>query len=115
MRNWPTTIGEFFTQEDFDGRARVAVLGADVHAELFGPDDYPIDQTVRINNLPFRVIGVMEERGGGPGGNQDDAVFLPLTTAQDRIFKRKTVSGDYEVNVIYASVRDNEDIRRVQA
>ena len=78
------------------------------------PDEYPIDQTIRINDLAFRVIGVMEERGGGPGGNEDETVFIPLTTAQDRLFKQKTVNGDYEVSVIYASIRDSERIPEAQ-
>ena len=65
VRNWSQTAGGFFTQTDFDERARVALLGADTYAELFEPDEYPVDQTIRINGLSFRVIGVMEEKGGG--------------------------------------------------
>jgi putative ABC transport system permease protein len=114
VRNWATTAGQFFTATDFDERARVAVLGADAYTELFGPDEYPVDQTIRIENLNFRVIGVMEEKGGGPGGNLDESVFIPLSTAQDRLFKEKTVSGDYVVNVIYVSVVDSDRIRAAQ-
>ena len=55
------------------------------------------------------MIGVMEEKGGGPGGNQDEAVMLPLSTAQDRLFRQKTVSGDYQVSVIYASIDSEEN------
>jgi putative ABC transport system permease protein len=102
--NWDMGQGDFFSQGDFDEHARVVVLGADAYAKLFDANEYPIDQTVRVNNLPFRVIGVMAKRGGGLGGNQDQAIFIPLTTAQDRLFKQKTVSGDYQVNVIYASI-----------
>jgi putative ABC transport system permease protein len=100
-------LGSFLTQADVDERARVVVLGADAYSELFEPNEYPIDQTVRINNLLFRVIGVMQPRGGGFGGNQDEAVFVPLSTAQDRLFRRKTISGEYQINVIYASVADD--------
>ena len=114
VRNWSQTVGGFFTQTDFDERARVALLGADTYAELFEPDEYPVDQTIRINGLSFRVIGVMEEKGGGPGGSQDESVYLPLTTAQDRLFKRKTVSGDYEVSVIYVSVAESDQIVAAQ-
>jgi putative ABC transport system permease protein len=63
----------------------------------------------------LRVIGVMAPRGGGFGGNQDDSVFIPLTTAQDRLFRQKTISGDYQVNVIYASVADDADSDAAQA
>ncbi|MFN8488325.1 MAG: ABC transporter permease [Caldilineaceae bacterium] len=102
--NWDIGQGSFLTQNDFDEHARVVVLGADAYAKLFEPNEYPLDQIVRVNNLPFRVIGIMAKRGGGLGGNQDEGIFVPLTTAQDRLFKQKTVSGEYQVNVIYASV-----------
>ena len=115
VRNWALSSGQFFTQGDFDERARVAVIGVDILTELFAPDDYPIDQLIRINNLAFRVIGVMEERGGGPGGSEDDTVLIPLTTAQDRLFKSKTVSGEYQVSVIYASVTDSDRMPAAQA
>ncbi len=114
VRNWWPTTGDFFNQGDFDERARVALLGQSIFDELFGPDEYPVDQIIRINNLNFRVIGVMEEKGGGPGGSQDDAIFVPLTTAQDRLFKGKTVSGEYLVDIIYLSVRDSDRIREAQ-
>jgi len=104
IRNWQPVIGSFFTQDDMEERSRVAVLGAATYRALFDPNEYPIDQTVRVDNLLFRVIGVMEEKGGGPGGNQDESIFLPLSTAQDRLFRQKTVSGDYQVSVIYASL-----------
>ena len=115
VRSWAPSSGEFFTQSDIDERARVALIGAEIFTELFAPDEYPIDQTIRINNLAFRVIGVMEERGGGPGGSEDDAVLIPLTTAQDRLFKSKTVSGEYQVSVIYASVTDSERMPAAQS
>ena len=108
VRNWYPTMGSFFTQEDFDNHARVVVLGADAYTKLFGPNEYPIDQTVQINNLLFRVIGVMEAKGGGPGGSLDESVFMPLSTGQERIFRSKTVSGDYQANVVYVSVRDGD-------
>jgi putative ABC transport system permease protein len=56
----------------------------------------------------------MESKGGGPGGNLDESAFMPLTTAQDRLFKRKTVSGQYELSVIYASVADPESMDAAQ-
>ena len=108
------TIGSFFSQADLDERQRVLLLGSDVAAELFPNDEYPIDQTVQVNGLNFRVIGVMESKGGGPGGNLDNSAFIPLTTAQDRIFRQKTVNGQYPVSVIYASVADAERIPEAQ-
>ena len=109
VRNWRPTIGSFFTQDDYDQRGRVAVLGSDTYKELFGANEYPIDQTIEVNNLIFRVIGVMEEKGGGgPGGSLDESIFLPLSTGQERLFRSKTVSGDYQINVLYASVKSAE-------
>ncbi len=109
MRAWPATEGSFFTQDDFDTRARVAVIGSETYKKLFAPGEYPIDQSIDINGVLFRVIGVMESKGSaGPSGSQDQAVFVPLSTAQERLFGSKTVSGDYNVSTIYANV-DNAD------
>lgn len=108
IRNWQPVFGSYFTQADFDERGRVAVLGWAAYKALFDPNEYPLDQTVQVDNLLFRVIGVMEEKGGGPGGNQDESIFLPLTTAHDRLFRQKTLSGDYQISVIYASVVSEE-------
>jgi putative ABC transport system permease protein len=109
VRAWDVTEGEFFTQDDFDARSRVVLLGSEAYKQLFEPGEYPIDQTVQVNNVIFRVIGVMEEKGsGGPTGSLDESIFVPLSTGQDRIFRSKTVSGDYQVNVIYANVVDGD-------
>ncbi len=98
-------IGVFLTDTDVEERSRVVVIGSDVFGKLFEPDEDPLEQTIRVNNILFRVIGVMEERGAGVGGsNLDEMVFIPLTTVQDRLFRRRTVSGEYQVDIIYASV-----------
>ena len=114
VRSWKAQMGSFITDTDNQARSRVAVIGSAVYKKLFEPTDYPIDQTIRINNLIFRVIGVMEEKGGGGFGNRDETVFVPLTTAQDRLFRRKTVSGDYQVNVIYAAVNNADRMDAAQ-
>lgn len=110
VRNWNTTIGSYFSTLDSDERQRVVVLGSETYQQLFPNNEYPVDQTVQINGMNFRVIGVMESKGGGPGGNLDRSVFLPLTTGQDRLFKRKTPNGEYQVTVIYASIDDGKNI-----
>ena len=115
VRNWKTTLGEFFTQDDFDQRQRVILMGTEVYEELFPGEEFPVDQSITLNGMSFRIIGVMESKGGGgPGGSQDRSVFLPLTTAQDRLFKQKTVSGDYALNVIYASIFGKERVDAAQ-
>jgi putative ABC transport system permease protein len=92
----------------------VVVLGSSVYERLFEAGEYPIDQTVQIDDLVFRVIGVMEEKGGSGFGNLDELVFVPFTTAQDRLFRRRTTSGDYRVSVIYVSVQTAEAMSQVQ-
>ncbi len=74
-------IGRFFGQEENDGLARVAVLGSKVKEELFGASD-AIDQRIKINQISFKVIGVMKERGSAAFQNQDEQVFIPLKTGQ---------------------------------
>ncbi|MCY4090461.1 MAG: ABC transporter permease [Caldilineaceae bacterium] len=108
-------IGAFVGETDVQERGRVVVLGSDVFGSLFEPNEDPLDQTIRVNNILFRVIGVMEERGAGIGGaNLDETVFVPLTTASDRLFRRRTVSGDYIVNVIYATVSSEDRMEAAQ-
>ncbi len=108
-------IGSFLTDADVEERSRVVVIGSDVFGKLFEPTEDPIDQTIRVNNILFRVIGVMEERGAGIGGaNLDEMIFIPLTTVQDRLFRRRTVSGEYQVNIIYASVVSEDRMEAAQ-
>ncbi len=108
-------IGSFLTDTDVEERSRVVVIGSDVFGKLFEPTEDPIDQTIRVNNILFRVIGVMEERGAGVGGaNLDEMIFIPLTTVQDRLFRRRTVSGEYQVNLIYASVVSEDRMQAAQ-
>ena len=115
VRSWPAVEGSFFTDADVEDRARVVVLGSDTYRELFPGGEYAVDQTVQINNLIFRVIGVMESKGaGGPGGSLDESIFVPISTAQERIFRSKTVSGSYQANVIYASVNSSERMDAAQ-
>jgi len=84
IRNYSIEEGSFFTNQDVETRARVAVLGKTVAENLFNGGT-PIGQTIRINNAPFRVVGVLEAKGESAGGNQDDTVIIPLKTAQERL------------------------------
>jgi len=111
IRNAHVADGEFITQEYLDADSLVAVLGANVAKSLFGEDD-PIDQTIRINipgrsGVNFRVIGVMEPKGGGGFGSQDDVVFVPITTKLQRLATGRTVRGSPTVSTI--SVQVNRD------
>jgi len=85
IRAWPVQDGAMFSDADVRGAAKVAVLGSKVKEQLFGDAD-AIGQVVRIKDIPFRVVGVLSYKGGQTfGGDQDDTVLVPYTTAQRRL------------------------------
>ena len=86
VRDWPVATGTTFTQSDVDTAANVAVIGETVRKNLFGATD-PIGQTIRIKDLPFRVIGVLIPKGASAamGQDQDDVIIIPLTTLQKKM------------------------------
>jgi putative ABC transport system permease protein len=90
VREWPVTEGAYITEADLLGRNSVVVLGVGVAEDLFDRKDGLVGETVRIEGQPFRVIGVMEEKGGGSFGSEDDTIFIPLSTAQARLLRRST-------------------------
>jgi putative ABC transport system permease protein len=94
------TEGEFINEGHILGRSSVVVLGVDVAEDLFGRTEGLVGETVRIEGQPFRVIGVMAKKGGGSFGSEDDAVFIPLTTAQARLIRRSTAD---RVDIIMVS------------
>jgi putative ABC transport system permease protein len=113
-------VGRFVQEGDLRTDSRIAVIGQTVLEELFAPGQNPIGQILKINRVPFRVVGVMEEKGGTAFSDEDQVVFVPLTTAQSRLFGGRDVSGEYTVSVIYARAVDesrmdeaSEQIRRV--
>ncbi len=86
IREWSLTSGRVFTQQDLDGAAKVCLLGKTVVDNLFGGID-PIGQIIRIKKIPFTVIGTLGPKGQSTWGtDQDDIIFVPLTTAQKRLF-----------------------------
>jgi putative ABC transport system permease protein len=86
IRDWLLYSGRSFTQQDVEGATKVCLLGRTVAENLFGGID-PIGQIVRIKNVPFTVIGVLAPKGQSTWGqDQDDIIFVPLTTAQKRLF-----------------------------
>ncbi|MBL7053039.1 MAG: ABC transporter permease [Candidatus Portnoybacteria bacterium] len=96
-------IGRFIKSEEVNGMDRVVVLGSKVKEELFGQDD-PIDKRIKINQVSFKVIGVMKERGVVTFQNQDEQVFVPLITAQ------KLLLGVDHLTFIRAKVDEPENI-----
>jgi putative ABC transport system permease protein len=90
VRNYRVTEGEFIAEEHILGRSSVALLGPDVAEKLFGRKEGLVGETVRIEGQPFRVMGVLESKGGSSFSNQDDRVLVPFTTAQARLIRRST-------------------------
>lgn len=85
IREWSLSSGRPFTQQDMDGGTKVCILGKTVVENLFGDMD-PVGQIVRIKKIPFTVIGVLNRKGQTTWGqDQDDIIFVPLTTAQKRL------------------------------
>ena len=107
--------GDFFSEADERGAARVAVLGATVVKTLFPDGGYPLGQTIKINRVPFKIIGVLESKGGGMFGDRDAVVLIPLSTAQQRLFNARTATGDYAVSVVYAQAVNDGAMERLAA
>jgi putative ABC transport system permease protein len=108
VRNFYVGQGRFIDARDNETLARVAVLGAVTARQLYGARD-PVGQTIKINRVPFKVVGIMKEKGGTGffGQNQDDIIFVPIRTAQTRLFGSQslTSNGQRRVSVIYVSAR----------
>ena len=101
VRNVNLAEGEFITEEHLLGRASVVLLGPEVAETLFGHTDGITGETVRIDGQPFRVIGVLESKGGGEFGSEDNQMIVPLTTAKARLFGPKFGQSGDRVDAIY--------------
>ncbi len=109
VRNLEIAGGRFLSSQDLDRRSRVAVLGSEVVEDLFNEGVYPVEQTVKINSVPFRVVGVLEEKGMGMMGSEDGYIYVPITTAQTRLFpQQRNLAGDFEVTVIYVQAASDD-------
>ncbi|HMA44239.1 MAG TPA: ABC transporter permease [Gemmatimonadales bacterium] len=84
VHNYPLTAGRFFTEGDNAARRRYAVLGATIPTQLQANGSAMIGQDIRIAGIPFTVLGVLAEKGGGPGSNDND-VLIPFETARYRV------------------------------
>ncbi|HKV06260.1 MAG TPA: ABC transporter permease [Candidatus Acidoferrales bacterium] len=104
IRNWPVISGSMFSQRDVDMAANVCVIGNTVAQQLFGDED-PVGQLIRVKNLPFRVLGVLQAKGQSSNGqDQDDTMIMPFTTIQ------KKVSGITWVQMIMVSMSSQQAI-----
>ncbi len=108
IRSWNVASGQFYTDQDNRTAAKVCVLGKTVATTLFGDDD-PVGKAIRIKNIPFKVVGVLEGKGGSMmGQDQDDVVLVPYETV------RKKLLGTTSVGSILASASSNEQVGQAQ-
>jgi putative ABC transport system permease protein len=111
IRNRSVVAGRFFDREELDTQARVAVLGLEAVPRLFSEGTDPIGQTIRIDGINFRVIGILNRVGGsGFGPNDDDVIAVPLTTVLNRVTRDREVNGEYPVSLILVQARDSESV-----
>jgi putative ABC transport system permease protein len=109
VRNVEVAYGRYLSSQDMDRRARVAVLGSETAEELFQEGAYPLGETIKINRIPFRVIGVLESKGAGFMGNEDGYIYVPITTAQVRLFpQQRNLAGEFGVSTVYVQVMSED-------
>ncbi len=110
VRTWNVRgEGTFISQTDVDNAARVAVLGTTVVERLFGDKAIdPLGQPVRINDRVFTIVGVMEEKAAGFFGDENEVVFVPISTAQTRLDRVRTRDGGYQVSLLHVQARSEE-------
>jgi len=109
-RDWPVAEGQFFNADDLKHYAAVIVLGRTVAKTLFPDGGAPVGKYILMKSVPFLVIGVMSEKGASPfGSDQDDVIFVPITTGLVRLFGKRYLSS------ITVKVSDTADIEATQA
>ncbi|MHB8778647.1 MAG: ABC transporter permease [Anaerolineales bacterium] len=110
VRNLELAEGEFINVENMNGYMSVVVLGPESAIAIFGRADGVVGETIRIEGQPFRVIGILVAKGGGAFGSEDNAAYIPFTTAQARLIKR--ASRD-EIDVLYVQAITAEAVPQV--
>jgi putative ABC transport system permease protein len=111
IRSYELAVGRFIEADDVDFRRRVVVLGHTVAQELFPNSAYPIGETIRIENVTFEVVGVAAEKGDSGPINNDNVIFVPISTAQTRLFHVDMRRGEYVVSSIQVQTR-SEDVTK---
>jgi putative ABC transport system permease protein len=108
IRSWNSSDGTFFSDSDVKSATKVCVLGATVAENLF-PQGGAVGQTVRIKNVPFKVVGVLDRKGGNMmGQDQDDQVLAPYTTVMKRL------AGQSKIGMIMASAASPDQVQEAQ-
>jgi putative ABC transport system permease protein len=105
--------GDFFTQYQYDTKAKVAVIGSEITSTLFGEDD-PVGGKIRMSNTVFTVIGLMESKGSSMMNSTDQTILIPLTTLQGMMTKSVTTTGQHTINSINVLVTDKNQMSTVK-
>lgn len=108
VSNITASEGRFLTQSDIGSAARVAVIGETVATKLF-PETSPIGETVRINRVPFTVIGLLESKGSNLGNDNDDQIVVPITTLRQRLLNTASQGPD-DVTLIFVGFEDEDSL-----
>ena len=112
-REWPLYSGRMFEAGELSSAGKVVILGMTVAKQLFGEVD-PVDQMIRIKGVPFTVIGVADKKGQSTQGqDQDDGVFVPLSTGRRRLFG-ESMGRIARVGTIAVKVADGQDMKAVE-
>lgn len=106
VSNVNASEGRFLTKSDVGSAARVAVIGQTVSDKLFG-DDSPVGQTIRVNRVPFTVVGLLESKGSNLGTDNDDQIVVPITTLRQRLLTTPTQGPD-DVTLLFVGFEDED-------
>jgi putative ABC transport system permease protein len=108
VKNIGIDQGSFISEQNVSSQSKVAVLGPTTRDDLFGEGTTPIGETVRINGINFKIIGITKSKGGTGFGSQDDMIFIPITTAQ------KLLAGADYVSTINVQAESPQVMTQVQ-
>ena len=105
LSNWKFELGREFLEDELVSGSRVAIIGKTVQKNLFGEDN-PIDEVIRINKVPFTVIGLLDAKGGTAWADLDDTIIVPLKTAKQRLVAKKFPGDEIRQMTINVSSSD---------
>lgn len=108
IRNVEISDGSFISEQNVDSMSKVAVLGPTTRDDLFGVDSSPIGETIRIKNINFKIVGITKAKGGSGFNNQDDAIYVPISTAQ------QFLAGNDKVSAISVQASDEKSMTEMQ-
>ncbi len=112
VRDWPLASGRFFTHREEQGAAKVCVIGQTLANDLFAPGQDPIGVTIRIQNVPLRIIGLLTPKGRtGWGYDQDDTAIVPFTTAERRLMGSEILG---RVSYIFVSAHSPAQVAQAE-